>query len=285
MKKTKVIRNIRYRLLPGTKARHHALMRIRGACRHVRNHFPERNEREYFFHTHLPRMVEVPASGDNGLAIGVDMNVGQVACSTGEIIDFVDERDRRLEARRRRCQRMVARRRKGSNRRRKAAHLLARTSRACANRRKNRSHHVSRTIADTAGLVCIKDLKVKSMTKSARGNADGPGRHVKAKAGLNRGILASAWGQLAAMLEYKSARVVRVNPRHTSQTCHAYGAVDSASRVSQSEYTCVRCGHETNADVNAALNIMASGIGASGWGGALVLATPASRQIDRRLAA
>ena len=56
------LRNIRYRLLPGTRAKHHALMRIRGACRHVWNHFLAKNEREYFFHTHLPWMVDAPST-------------------------------------------------------------------------------------------------------------------------------------------------------------------------------------------------------------------------------
>ena len=38
------------------------------------------------------------------------------------------------------------------------------------------------------------------------------------------------------------------------------------------------CGHAANADVNAARNIMASGIGAAGRRGALALATPVTRQ-------
>ena len=44
------------------------------------------------------------------------------------------------------------------------------------------------------------------MTKSAKGTAEKPGRNVKAKAGLNREMLAMSWGAFRRMLEYKMAR-------------------------------------------------------------------------------
>jgi len=83
---------------------------------------------------------------------------------------------------------------------------------------------------------------------------------VKAKSGLNREMLNVAPGMFRLALESKVARttgkVVAVDPRHTSQTCAACGVVDAASRKSQSEFVCVACGHEANADFNAAKNIL-----------------------------
>ena len=60
----------------------------------------------------------------------------------------------------------------------------------------------------------------------------------------------------------------------------------SGKRKTQSNFKCVRCGHTGNADVNAALNIMASATGAAGRRGALALATPMNRQnvCERRAA-
>ena len=213
----------------------------------------------------------VPATDvpDNGLAIGVDMNVGQVAVSTGNILRIPDTS--RLEARRNRYQRMMARRCKGSKRRAVARHRAAKTARKIASIRHNWQHRVSRVLADTAGLVCIEDLRPKAMTSSAKGTVDAPGRNVRQKAGLNRSILATGWSQLCRMLEYKAAYVEAVNPAYTSQTCHACGVIDASSRKSQSEFKCTHCGWAGNADVNAALNVMASGTGASGRRGALVL--------------
>lgn len=221
---------------------------------------------------------------DNGLALGVDMNCGQVAASTGDLLRMPDMA--RLQARKRRYQRMVARRRKDSNRRNLARHRLARTQRRIATTRHRWRHDTSRTLADTAGLLAIEDLKTKAMTRSARGTAENPGKRVRQKAGLNREILNTGWSQLRRMLEYKAAHVEAVAPMYTSQTCRGCGAVDPANRKTQSEFECVHCGHKGNADVNAALNIMASATGAAGRRGALALATPMNRQnVYRRRAA
>ena len=224
------------------------------------------------------------ARPDNGLALGVDMNCGQVAVSTGDLLRMPDMA--RLQARKRRYQRMVARRRKGSNRRNLARHRLARTQRRIATIRHRWHHQTSRILAGTAGLLAIEDLKTKAMTRSARGSAEHPGRSVRQKAGLNREILNTGWSQLRRMLKYKAAHVEVVPPMYTSQTCRSCGTADPASRKSQSEFECVHCGHKDNADVNAALNIMASATGASGRRGALALATPTKRQhvYERRAA-
>ncbi|MDE0611160.1 MAG: transposase, partial [Gammaproteobacteria bacterium] len=88
---------------------------------------------------------------------------------------------------------------------------------------------------------------------------------VKSKSGLNRQILTSAWGTLELCLDYK-LEVRKVNPAYTSQTCHQCGHVDKDSRK-QTDFKCTACGHADDADVNAALNIMAFGNGAAGRGG------------------
>jgi len=46
-----------------------------------------------------------------------------------------------------------------------------------------------------------------------------------------------------------------VNPAYSSQTCSGCGFVATANRKSQSEFSCRSCGHEINADVNAARNL------------------------------
>ena len=217
--------------------------------------------------------VEIEELEDNGLAVGVDRNVRQVAVSTGDIIRL-PEKLKMLEARRRRYQRMMARRQKGSNRRNKARHLAAKTSRKIVQVRKNWNHQTSRVLANTASEVILEDLNTKGMTRSAKGTAEKPGRNVRQKAGLNREILNTGWAQLEQMLGYKAHPLTKVPAAYTSQTCHECGVVDAASRKSQSEFRCAHCGFTGNADVNAALNILASGIGVSGREGALALVVP-----------
>ena len=84
------------------------------------------------------------------------------------------------------------------------------------------------------------------MTRSARGTSDKPGRNVRAKAGLNRTILAQSWGRIRNQLAYKAAwagrQVVEVDPRFTSQDCsdcrerRARRCGDTSGRRGQTRY-------------------------------------------------
>ena len=220
--------------------------------------------------------VELAEPVDNGLAIGVDMNCGQVATSTGHILDVPDVS--RLEARRKRYQRRMDRCRKGSKRRALMKRRMAKAARRKRNIGRNWRHRTSRLLADSAGLVVVEDLEVAGMTRSAKGTKEKPGKNVKAKTGLNRSILATGWGELRRMIEYKAARTIAVDPRNTSRTCHKCGHVAKGNRITQADFKCLSCGHAGNADVNAALNIMARGTGAAGRRPAFALATGKTRQ-------
>ena len=46
-----------------------------------------------------------------------------------------------------------------------------------------------------------------------------------------------------------------VNPAYTSQSCSKCGYVDQRNRPSQAKFSCLWCGHEKHADVNAGCNI------------------------------
>ncbi|MGV2386714.1 MAG UNVERIFIED_CONTAM: transposase, partial [Thermobifida fusca] len=88
--------------------------------------------------------------------------------------------------------------------------------------------------------------------------------------GLNRAILAKGWGKLLTALEHKAryngSRILRVPPAFTSQTCHACGHCAPDNRESQAVFRCRACGHQDNADVNAAKNILAAGLAVTGRG-------------------
>jgi putative transposase len=68
-----------------------------------------------------------------------------------------------------------------------------------------------------------------------------------------------AFGQLRGFLSYKAQRlgipVVLVDPRNTSRTCSVCGHCEKANRRSQAVFCCQSCGHQSSADVNAAINI------------------------------
>ncbi len=169
-------------------------------------------------------------------------------------------------ARRKRYQRKITRQMKGSNRRKITKVRLQKAYQAERFARLNWAHHTSKGIASRYDLAYIENLNIKDMTKSAKGTTEKQGKHVKAKSRLNRKILVSCWGVLENCLSYKM-EVRKVRPAYTSQTCHQCGHVSKENRPSQSEFKCTVCGHTDDADVNAALNILAFGNGAAGRGG------------------
>ena len=107
-------------------------------------------------------------------------------------------------------------------------------------------------------MIRVEDLQITNMTRSAKGTRENPGRNVRQKAGLNRGILGSGWGLLVRRLKEKApGRVATLKPHYTSQWCSACGQVDRDSRESQAVFRCTACGFVGHADVNAAINIAA----------------------------
>ncbi|MFF5206497.1 RNA-guided endonuclease InsQ/TnpB family protein [Streptosporangium sp. NPDC000396] len=197
----------------------------------------------------------IPAPG-NGRRVGVDRGVAVLAAlSTGDPLTVPGlnaTEQRRLV----RLQRKLARARRGSTRRATVKAAIARLKAREKDRRKDWVEKTGTDLARRFDVIAVEDLKIRNMTRSAKGTAEAPGKNVAAKAGLNRGVLASAWGALVARLEDKApGRVVRVNSAYTSQRCSACGIVDRKSRQSQADFRCRSCGYAANADVNAARNI------------------------------
>jgi putative transposase len=201
--------------------------------------------------------ASVPAPG-NGEVVGIDRGVAvSAALSTGELL-HCPALGRRQQQRLRRLQRRLARARRGSNRRGHVRQAIARLRAREADRRKDWCEKTSTGLARRFDVIRVEDLKIGNMTRSARGSPGEPGRNVRQKAGLNRGILGSGWGLLVRRLQDKApGRVEKVRPAYTSQRCSACGHIAAGSRESQALFCCVACGFACNADVNAARNIAA----------------------------
>jgi putative transposase len=220
----------------------------------------------------------IPAPG-NGQAVGIDRGVTvSAALSTGEMLTCpgLTTRER---TRLRRLQRQLARAAQGSNRRGRVKCAIARLRARETDRRKDWAEKASTWLARQFDVIRVEDLQIKNMTRSAKGTAGDPGRNVRAKAGLNRGILQSGWGLLVRRLEEKaSGRVEKINPAFTSQRCSACGHVNAKSRESQARFVCTACRYACHADVNAAQNIAAGhAVTARGGDGA---ARPVNRELQ-----
>lgn len=194
--------------------------------------------------------------------IGIDMGINKfVAISNGEYVNPANM-FRKLEKRLAKEQRKLSRKKKFSNNFHKQNKRIQHIHSKIANSRLDFLHKLSTTLSKNHALIAVEALKIKNMSKSAKGTVDGHGRNVKAKSGLNKSILDQGWGIFRTLLKYKldwnGGIYIEVPPKHTSQKCNKCNTVDKGNR-NASAFECLNCGHKDNADINAAKNILVAG--------------------------
>jgi transposase len=221
----------------------------------------ERAGRWHLAFAHIPPTIPAPGTGE---IVGMDRGVTVAAAlSTGELLTCPGLSESE-QARLKQLQRGLARCRRGSNRSQRIKAAIVKLQARSGDRRKNWVEKTSTDLARRFDVIRVEDLRITQMTRRPKPKPDPehPGRYLpnrrRAKAGLNRGILANSWGALVSLLERKAAgRVEKVNPAYTSQTCCVCGHCVPENRESQAVFRCTACGRQANADVNAAVNIAA----------------------------
>jgi len=184
-------------------------------------------------------------------------------------------------------QRVVSRRQKRSRNREKALNRLRRYRQQLTRRKHNALHQLTTELADRYSVIVLEDLRIRNMTKSAKGTLEAPGSNVAQKSGLNRAILDQCWYEFERQLTYKlDARghreLWKVPAKNTSRQCSACGHTAAENRESQAVFACQACGHEQHADTNAARNLIA--LAATGQGVLIVPSggTPGRGALTRR---
>jgi len=196
-------------------------------------------------------------------AIGIDMGIARFATlSDGSFFAPLDS-FRKHEQRLKRYQRAMSRKVKFSSNWKKAKARVQGFHSRIANVRRDYLHKASTTISKNHAMVCIEDLQVRNMSRSASGTKDAPGRKVRAKSGLNKAILDQGWFEFHRQLEYKLAwnggMFVVVPPQNTSRTCPVCGHVSAENRKTQAQFCCVECGYAEHADLVGAINVLRAG--------------------------
>jgi putative transposase len=207
------------------------------------------------------REVEPPIP--QGGAVGIDLGIARIATLSDGSYYAPLNSFRRHEKRLRRAQQALSHKVKFSNNWHRAKARVQRLHARIGNARRDYLHKATTTISQNHAMVCIEDLRVRNMSRSAAGTTAAPGRHVKAKSGLNKSILDQGWFEFRRQLDYKLAwsggHLIAVPPQNTSRTCPACGHVSAENRHSQARFECVVCGFEENADVVAAINLLRAG--------------------------
>ena len=187
----------------------------------------------------------------SGKSIGVDLGLKDLfVTSEGEI--FKNNRyTKKYECRLTKAQRHLSRKVKGSkgfeNQRLKVAILHEKIS----NSRADYLHKCSISLVRRYDIICIEDLNVKGIVKNHR---------------LAKSVSDASWGTFVNMLTYKAewndkkiVKIDRFSP--SSQTCSVCGYVNKETKdLSVREWECPVCHAHHDRDVNAAINILRSGL-------------------------
>ena len=216
----------------------------------------DRAGRWHIAFAHVPDPICGPGDGsvvgiDRGVAVSAALSTGQLLRAPG----LTPGESKRLKV----LQQRLARAKRGSNRREKTKRAIAKLKARETDRRKDWVEKTTTDLVRRFDVIRVEDLKVRAMTRSARGTVEQPGVRVAQKRGLNRAINRSGWGQLVTRLQHKAfGRVEQIPAAYTSQRCSACGHIAPGSRKSQAVFECQVCNAgRCNADVNAARNIAA----------------------------
>ena len=216
---------------------------------------------KWFVSIQSEREVEQPIP--QGDAVGIDMGVARFATLSDGTFYVPLGSFKRHQYRLRRAQQSMSRKTKFSKNWRKAKARVQRVHSRIGSARRDYLHKTSTAISQNHAMVCIEDLQVRNMSKSAAGSVENPGKNVRAKSGLNRSILDQGWFEFRRQLDYKLAWsggwLVAVPPQYTSRTCPCCGHVSADNRKAQAQFACVECGFEENADVVGAVNVLRAG--------------------------
>jgi len=217
---------------------------------------------KWFASIQTEREIEQPIPSATN-AIGID--IGIVRFSTLSDGSFIAPLGsfKKHEQRLARYQRRMSHKVKFSKNWLKAKRRVQKIHTRISNARKDFLHNATTEISKNHAMVAIEDLQVSNMSKSSAGTTEAAGKNVAAKSGLNKSILDQGWFEFRRQLEYKlnwnGGILVQVPAHYTSQICPACGHVAKENRKTQAKFVCMDCGHEENADVVGAKNVLARG--------------------------
>jgi putative transposase len=195
------------------------------------------------FSVEAPLPAPLPATGN---ATGIDVGVASFAVLSDGTSIKNPRYYQTAQAKLRRAQRKVCRRKKASNRRRKAVTQLTRVHQHIKNQRSDFHHQVARKLINQYDVLAYENLNIKGLTRSI----------------LAKPIADVGWGRFLAILLDKAAEagreIVRVTPHGTSQRCICGTAVPKL--LSERWHHCPRCQLSVPRDHAAALEILRLGL-------------------------
>jgi len=196
--------------------------------------------------------LDVPQPMPHGEAIGIDVGISHfVAVSNGRL--FPNPKPfRKLERKIKLLQKLVSRKRPGSNNWKKAQAKVSRLHERIANIRKNYHWELAHNLCDWAGMVFAESLNLKALAKGM----------------LGKHCLDAGWGQFLQILEQccfkRGVYFQKVEAKKTNYFCPECLTETGKKLLSERVHSCHHCGYTTNRDVAAAQIVCIRGLAAVG---------------------
>jgi putative transposase len=210
--------------------------------------------------------IEIIPTADN--SVEEDLGLEKFAAlDTGEFVD-IPQHFRHSEAKLAKLQQKVATRKKGSKARKLLNRRIGRLHQRIARQRKQFHFETAKQVLQKAPVVFVEDLAVKNMSSRCKPKQDEEGNYVangqSRKSGLNKSIADAGWAQFIDILSFKAesagGKVVKVNPKNTSQVCsNCLNVVPKT--LKERWHDCDRCNLSIDRDTNSAILIKKVGLG------------------------
>jgi putative transposase len=189
-----------------------------------------------------------PQSGE----VGVDLGIKDLATlSDGTTFQKSNKLAKNLK-RLQRKQRVLSKKKRGSNRYAKAKLSVSKLHFRIKKQREALLHKVSHYLTSNYKTICLEDLSVSSMTKGKNKS-------------LNRMVLDVGMYELRRQLEYKSflrgVDIYFVDRYYPSSKIHnECGFKNDNLKLGESSWKCDNCGQQVDRDLNASKNILKEGL-------------------------
>ncbi len=198
---------------------------------------------KWFVSLHVEEEIEV--RNNTGPVVGVDVGISNLATVSDGTLIANPKPLSRLELKKKRIQRSLARKVKGSNNRAKAVIRLAQFELRIANIRRDAIHKATTVLARTKSVIGVESLNMVRLLKNHH---------------LAKHLADASMGEFLRQLKYKTAwsgsTVVEADPFFPStKRCSCCGAIKDEIPLSERTYKCESCGSEADRDLNAAINL------------------------------
>jgi putative transposase len=174
--------------------------------------------------------------------VGIDMGLNEFLNTSDAHTVPIPQFARKAGQVKKRLNKSVSRKKKGSNRRGKAVKRLSRHHQKVARQGKHFHYKTAKQLLDRYDVIGFEDLNVKGLAKTR----------------FAKSILDAGWSEFLAIVACKAQSAgkmtIAVNPNGPTENCSSWGTCIPKTMANRWP-SCHLCGLELDGDVNAAINV------------------------------